>query len=237
MQQSVSSKTGDIAQVCNTLFPWSFPPLPDSYTDEEFDLLLEIEKDWRDSRPRYTFFELMEIFPTAIPAARRGIRAKIKEVKENISKLDDHKERYYEGVINKAPFKDQARMIVDFTERFKGWMDEQESEMKKYHVYLNHLDKMAKPPEESATPVVRKPDTIDNTDIERARMVPIAALIKVTPMKKALCLWHTDRHPSMHVYKDHAYCFVCNKHADAIDIVMARYNLKFVEAVQWLNNL
>lgn len=84
--------------------------------------------------------------------------------------------------------------------------------------------------------VIRNPDTISDIDIERVREYPIKHLVKVKA-NTTTCLWHADRHPSMHVYKDHAYCFVCNKRADSIDFVQHLYNLDFVGAVQYLKTL
>jgi hypothetical protein len=36
----------------------------------------------------------------------------------------------------------------------------------------------------------------------------------------ALCLWHSDHQPSLRIYEDHFYCFVCQKHGDIIDFLM-----------------
>lgn len=77
-------------------------------------------------------------------------------------------------------------------------------------------------------------DEIGPNEITRAKEHPIKDLVPVK-MNTMLCLWHNDRHPSMHVYKDnHAYCFVCNKRADAIDVAMALTNKSFVDAVRYL---
>jgi DNA primase len=72
----------------------------------------------------------------------------------------------------------------------------------------------------------------DGSDKERARSYPIRDLIKVNRENKALCPFHDDRTPSMHVYHDnHAFCFVCMKRADAIDIYMAINNVDFKTAI------
>lgn len=74
------------------------------------------------------------------------------------------------------------------------------------------------------------------TEITQARAVPIGSLVKVRG-GVMVCLWHNDRHPSMHVYKDnHAYCFVCPRRADSIDIMMHLRGLGFVDAVRLLNS-
>lgn len=68
-------------------------------------------------------------------------------------------------------------------------------------------------------------------DIARARARAIPDLIKVNRQRKALCLWHTDKTPSLHVYADHAFCFVCGKRADAIDVYQELNHCDFKTAV------
>lgn len=73
---------------------------------------------------------------------------------------------------------------------------------------------------------------ITDQDIARARELPIADMVKVRA-HTTLCLWHDDKTPSMHVYADnHAYCFVCNKRADAIDFWMELKSLDFMTAIK-----
>lgn len=78
---------------------------------------------------------------------------------------------------------------------------------------------------------------ITDHDIARAKEYPIRQLIEVKA-NKAKCVWHTDRHPSMHIYADnHAHCFSCGKGGDAIDVVQAMQGVDFKGAVRWLNSL
>ncbi len=78
---------------------------------------------------------------------------------------------------------------------------------------------------------------VTDSDIARAREYPIRELVKVR-MNAAKCLWHDEKTASMHVYPDnHAYCFGCQKRADAIDIAMQTQGLDFVAAVKWLNRI
>lgn len=75
---------------------------------------------------------------------------------------------------------------------------------------------------------------VTDREVEAARLYPIARLVKVK-QNTTTCLWHADTHPSMHVYKDHAYCFVCQKRADAIDFMRELRRCDFVGAVRILN--
>ena len=75
---------------------------------------------------------------------------------------------------------------------------------------------------------------ISDQDIERAKLVPISTYIKVSASKKVLCLFHTDKVPSMHIYETTYHCFSCGAHGSVIDIVMKLYGLKFIDAVKRL---
>lgn len=58
--------------------------------------------------------------------------------------------------------------------------------------------------------------------------------VKVGRNKKALCLWHSDRSPSMHVYRDKVHCFACGRGGDAIDVYAAANGMETKDAVQAL---
>ncbi len=191
-----------------------------------------LEKDWRDSLPHYTFFELMEIFPSAIPAARRGIRARLKALKVNTALYSTFEEYVYEKIINKAHFSLQNALSAVMTDNMPKIYTDLDAEIARLNFHLKHLDAMENP---EKAPV--KKGGVDDVEIERARLVPMKALVKVTPMKKMICLWHNDRHPSAHVYPDHGYCFVCSKRFDTIDVARHINGLTFVEAVKWLNQI
>lgn len=104
-----------------------------------------------------------------------------------------------------------------------------------HDAWMEWWDKTHMPPEEAKKKVIHKKE---DDVITRAKNVPIENLITVNRDRKALCLWHNEKNPSLHVYEDnHAYCFVCGKRADAIDIVRAKMNLSFNDAVDYLNNL
>jgi len=73
-------------------------------------------------------------------------------------------------------------------------------------------------------------------EVQRAKNVPIENIIEVNREHKALCLWHNEKNPSLHVYDDnHAFCFVCSKRADVIDIAREKFKLGFLDAVDYLN--
>ncbi|MCA9839649.1 MAG: toprim domain-containing protein [Trueperaceae bacterium] len=56
----------------------------------------------------------------------------------------------------------------------------------------------------------------------------------LTKGSKIACLWHQDTHPSLHIYQDGYYCFVCGVSGDAVDWLQHLYKLSFQEACQRL---
>ncbi|WP_161974642.1 CHC2 zinc finger domain-containing protein [Piscinibacter terrae] len=58
---------------------------------------------------------------------------------------------------------------------------------------------------------------------------------------KALCPFHDDKTPSLLIdsnrdrSRQHFHCFACGAHGDAIDLIKARLNVGFKEAVEWLS--
>jgi DNA primase len=55
-----------------------------------------------------------------------------------------------------------------------------------------------------------------------AEAIPIEKLVQTNGHRKAHCVAHDDGDPSMHVYDDHVYCFVCNFRGDIVDIWAAQ---------------
>ena len=48
------------------------------------------------------------------------------------------------------------------------------------------------------------------------------------------CIFHSDRHPSMKLYKDHYHCFGCGAHGDVISFTAKLFGLAPYEAAQKL---
>lgn len=60
---------------------------------------------------------------------------------------------------------------------------------------------------------------------------------------KALCPFHNDKDPSLHLYpakgadRAHYHCYVCDAHGDVFDLVKRRRGEDFSKAVEWLAGL
>lgn len=83
-------------------------------------------------------------------------------------------------------------------------------------------------------------DRISHNDVLKAKEVPIESLI---PAQKkgaryfAQCPFHTDNHASMLINSNNTVkCFSCQFSGDVISLVQKMNNIKFIEAVKWLNN-
>lgn len=175
-----------------------------------------------------SFYELMETYPDAVPAARRAIKAKIKEVKARGGRLNDLRE-LYQNDINRMDFKKQPAYTDWANEHIAGFAEEDEKELRTLEHQLAYLKNMETPVEERR-PVAR--DAVTPERIARAKEYPIRDLVEVKRGSFCLCPFHDDRHPSMHIYKDnHAYCYACSTRADAIDMWMKLQGTTFREAV------
>lgn len=79
-----------------------------------------------------------------------------------------------------------------------------------------------------------RPSEITEDMILRAREYPFAELHEFK-RNQAVCPFHEDRDPSMHLFPDnHVYCFSCQKGWDTIAFVQERDGLSFPEAVKQL---
>lgn len=72
--------------------------------------------------------------------------------------------------------------------------------------------------------------------LDLARSVEIEK-VAIVIKQKTKCIFHDDKHPSAHVYGSRAWCFVCSRGFDAIDILTKRDGYSFVDAVQYLRGL
>jgi hypothetical protein len=87
-------------------------------------------------------------------------------------------------------------------------------------------------------------DTLDfDIVLTRAKQIPILDVIsRVVDVKKAgkayiaLCPFHDDKQPSLHVYPatNSFYCFGCQRGGDAIEFVRLRFGYGFKDAIEYV---
>lgn len=80
------------------------------------------------------------------------------------------------------------------------------------------------------------PSRHEGDQLSRAKQFPITSLMPFNRAHKAVCLWHSDTHPSLHYYakNNKVHCFSCGKTGDAVDVYMAINNCSFLEAIKGL---
>lgn len=200
------------------------------YTDEELDYLYDLECEWRDSLPNYTFQELMEIFPEGKSAAKRGLKAEIKAYKAEIARLDVAREEEYENKILKAKLGEKKELQRKSDEYYDELRSKYESKVKSAMFKLAHLE--------------GKPETTDGVsevDIEGAKQVPITdfytdKLHKSGKRAKGRCPFHNEKTASFTIYLDQNsfYCYGCHAGGSVVDFVMRQQDLSFLQAVKLL---
>lgn len=83
---------------------------------------------------------------------------------------------------------------------------------------------------------LKPPTGKEGMDLENAKRIPIPNFIEFK-RNLANCIWHSEKSPSMKYSpeRNRVYCFGCNNHGDAIDVVMILFNLDIKEAIRKLN--
>lgn len=206
-----------------------FPPInkyeEDMYLLEKAFAELNGYHEWEQSLPAYTLFQALEIWPEATPIVRKKLKAEMKEAKKN---LEGFELRFEAG---KREIEETERSFLIAislkVELSKQLADERvalENKIKRIAFNLARLD--------GKTPK----GEVGDTDIRKAKEVPISELLQINRMGKTKCLWHEEKTASLHYYRNsnRLYCFSCSKAADSIDVIMAQRNCDFISAVKWL---
>lgn len=73
--------------------------------------------------------------------------------------------------------------------------------------------------------------------IANAREYPIEQIVPVGRSGRAKCVFHDGKDENMDIRKNYAFCYVCNRSGDAIDVYRAVYGVGFKQAVQALSGI
>lgn len=230
----------------------------DQYTDEDLDFFLKLESEHKKSLQASSFSQLLEMYPTAKAAAKRGIQEKIKKIKDKITQLNSYREVWTKNYIDNLQDMMDQQQARDFIENeIREEREKLERDINIYRAQISFIDREVK--KEKAIKILRSKkktqeekqkairemqkyrqeakSRIDAKKIANAKDVPIKNFIKIRGDGNAECLFHSERPGhrfKMHIYGNKFKCFSCGEHGTVIDIVMRLYNLSFVEAVKKL---
>jgi len=195
---------------------------------EETDLELlnyffDLEEKWQSSLQRFTDKELLKIFPEAKPFLKQQLREYKKEMKNLTTEIRI----------------DLSQIYKTIKDEFSSWFYEKIIEVWKGE-RLNWLSKKIKKIKWALNSenFRKKGGEITDEMIQRAREYPFEELIEFNRAKKALCVFHREKHPSLslNMKTNRIKCFGCGINFDPIEYVMKTQNLSFIEVVKYLNN-
>lgn len=222
-----------------------------TYTDEELDYYAELEHRHKKLQRPITFYQALEIFPTAKPAIKRNLKKRIEENKADIKKAK-RLEKEVDEIIR--------RLVPDLNNRWfwnilkeeliiKPLKIQQIKQNKKYSFYLQHIkrkeaeDKLKTETDPKRVKkwkeVLAPHDRITDQDIQQAKEVLITNFVEETPRNGFIkCLFHSENTASLKIYykTNTFYCYGCSASGDAINFVMYLYGYGFLEAVNFLLN-
>ncbi len=224
-------------EVLNTIWPSRDAPLPPISDEEfaEFEFFLREEKLWKESQKNYSFRELMQIFPEAVSAARRGLKERLKIYKIKLRKVSDYEQDYYDNVILNAPWQErealQEQSTKDFEEVRKTWT----SKIKTIMFNLSHLDEL----EGKKQP--KKMGGATEEEIARAKEISFTnfyhdKLQVHGKLATGRCPFHNEKTGSFTIYLDQNtwWCYGCQAGGSVVDFIMRQQNVDFLTAVKTL---
>lgn len=205
------------------------------WTDDELDAMQAMEKEWRQSVRRPGFHELIEMFPQGKSLMRRHLKETIRQCESDLATAERERRDMEQRIADwRHDPKDNWMIEAVGEELFiKPLIEGRQATIKRSRYYLSLITRK------------KKGDVFDESNavlggvapdmIEAARSVPIETLIEFNRSRNALCVFHTEKTPSMHLFPDnHVWCFSCAKGGDAISVMRGLHDIGFVEAVKKL---
>ncbi len=198
-------------------------------TEYDFDYIDELEKEWRQSIPKLTDRDLLEVFPEA----KKIIPVKIKEWKR---KRDFTVSR----IKLKLEFIHSTKM--DFSKYFwREWVKVSEGpRLLEIDTQLSRLYRL------SYLIKNKRNDSVPFDElIQEALNQPIFEVVsQYTELKRSsnryigLCPLHNEKSPSFFIYPETNswFCFGCSQGGDVIHFIRLKQGFTFKEAVKFLTS-
>ncbi len=209
----------------------------DLYNDEDLDNFDYLERCWRKNYVKFSFQELMAIFPEAVKPARRGVKQKLKFYREKLTELNKDREEYYNDVICPAHFKEQEFLKEFYDYSFDELVKIYERKIKTCVFQLSYLDKL-----EGKNLDVNL-NGVTELEIAEAKSISIqefytGKLSRHTRIRQGKCPFHNDSNASFTIYTQENtwWCYGCNQGGSVIDFIMMQQNINFLSAVKFILN-
>lgn len=179
-----------------------------------------------------SIFQLMEWYPGAKQVALKNIRMHIKHYKKEIENVLEYQTNFIEKIY---PLEVKENILRAVSR--KNWIQDSTTiKVEEYKKEIERLERDKKYVLSLVNPNKHKQGVITTEIISRVKQIPITDFIQVGKNNKAMCLFHNDKNPSMHIYKESNsyYCFTCQSNGSVIDIIMKLQNTDFIGAVHYL---
>lgn len=191
----------------------------------------EIEKQWRQSLPRFTDAFLVETFAESIL-----------DLDDKLLELQNQVSAFTKLILDRGkPYFGKTDRNSVFMQQFiKYWYVTYLIEFEDNIRFIERLQRKLKKPAEKVT------NALSDKDIETARLIPLVDLADrfVSKLKRhgknyfGCCPFHTDNSPSLVIYTDSNsfHCFGCHEHGDGIAFIQKVLNLDFKSTITYIRN-
>ena len=194
---------------------WREKDFPDWYTMGELEQAFQVDKHNNSDK------EWLQIFPEAEEYLISRLVEKQMEYKNLRIEIKRDLLRIYKTVKNEL----SVEFYEGVLEFFKGKkLNQLSKEIRKIKWALNQEKEMG------------GENRISDDMIQRARDYPLDQLIEFNRARKALCVFHNEKNPSMSLNPktNRIKCFACGINLDPIGYVMETQKISFIDAVKYL---
>ncbi len=188
----------------------------------------DLEKEWKALQQRFTYSQLLEIFPEAAPTIKREFKKQIAnfklQEKELFTEIRDKKN----SILRARP--GDRFWIESSIEHLQKRLTQCQTSIKNRQWFIRKLEGA----KDNA-------DHITHEDVAIAKQVPLTNFIQGRKMAGKLvarCPFHDEKTGSFIIYDNNTFhCFgACSKGGDVIDFIMEKNDMKFLTAVRFLTN-
>lgn len=195
---------------------------------EEFEMMLRLEREWKESLPRFTDRELLEIFPEA----KYIFTVKMTELMEERERIHLAIRRRLAAIKNSISDEASRQIQKNLLEILNR------SHIEKINRHIKWLERL-----QFIAQKRKIKGGVTDEEIQHALATPIQDVLKQKFQKSGnkligLCPFHKEKTPSFYIYtrNNSFYCYGCQTGGDAINLIRKLHNLNFVQAVKCLIN-